>query len=209
MIGHVAPQRECQFRQFQIQTILFAVANECAKLTGMHVIMQCQQETFVEFKGVIALQHQLIRAVQELCEHRWHFLRIGLNVAASFAEFMPESEPILFDETLETFDCAVEWIAHQGSQRANLRSAIPSVGAVNHHGHTVVDSCRYKTGIKNMGLAANLLVSFFGICSYSEVSNTALTCFSQPDDSRELRKPLMVNVFWSIDTAVVTKSNVR
>lgn len=36
---------------------------------------------------------------------------------------------------------------------------------------------------------------------YLDVSNTERTCFNHPDDSSELKNPLMVNDFWSIEMA--------
>lgn len=210
VIGHEAPQWKCCLRQFQIQAILFTITDECAELARLHVIVHRQQESLVEFEGVVALLHQLKCAVQELCEYGRHFLRVGLYVTTTIAELVSKAQPILFDETLETFYGSVEWIAHQCGQWAHLRRTVPTIGTVHHNRHTFVDSrCDEAEGEWRQKVNKKRFCWDFLCLAYSDVSKTALTCFSQPDDSNELRNPLMVRVFWSMETAANYYQNIQ
>lgn len=69
MIRHVAPKRECSRRQFQVDSVFFAIANECSKLTARHMIMKDEKKSFVELKIARPLLHQLPGAVEELREN--------------------------------------------------------------------------------------------------------------------------------------------
>lgn len=134
----------------------FGVAQERAEATRIQVVENRNEEMLVELKGVRKLFAHLPDAVEELQKHRRPIgvrvmvvavtdaLRtmkqllivwiINKQLDAYLLEFMSETEPLLFDEHLKSFHCAIVRIEQQHCQRRQLRRPIPSVRAMDHHG---------------------------------------------------------------------------
>lgn len=58
-----------------------AGAQEVAKLAGIDVVMDLQQEELTELEGAGELLHQLPHTLHKLCEHRGHLLGVPIQVA--------------------------------------------------------------------------------------------------------------------------------
>lgn len=77
---------------------------------------------------------ELVHTVQELKKHRTAIVSIcGTVVSTPSSKHVAEGKPVFFDEDLEALDCPIEWVDHQLSQSAHLRSAVPSIGAMYEH----------------------------------------------------------------------------
>lgn len=63
---------------------------------------------------------ELPDAVKKLDKSWGDFLWVPLNVPAPVVEFVPETQPVLFNEGLESVNGAVVAVQDQGGQRAGL-----------------------------------------------------------------------------------------
>lgn len=61
--------------------LLVAGAQEVAKLAGINVVMELEQEALVELKGAGELLHQLPHTLHKLGEHRGHLFGVPIQVA--------------------------------------------------------------------------------------------------------------------------------
>lgn len=69
VIRHVAPKRESPFSELQVDPIFVTIADECAELAAHHMVVKDEKESFIEFKRVLALLHQLPCCVEKLSEN--------------------------------------------------------------------------------------------------------------------------------------------
>lgn len=82
----------------------------------MHRVVDSDQEAFVELERTRMLLHNLPDDIEKLCEHRCHLLVVAADVTTAVGELVSESEPILFDEHLESINGAIVWVQYQRGQ---------------------------------------------------------------------------------------------
>lgn len=118
----------------QVLSLLLAITNKRTKLARIAVLVEFDEETFVELKSAWKLLRYLPNALEELRKDGRHFLGNGLvleHVAQTMRELVAEHEPILLDEHLETVNGPVVRVEEESGQSAHLRGPIPTVRAVD------------------------------------------------------------------------------
>lgn len=116
-----------------VLAFIFRVKQPISVFAGVKALRQEQKQVTVELKLTWKLVPHLVNTVQKLDENgRAKSTVFFLHVIASFAEHVPEGQPVLFDQNLEPLYSPVIGIQEHLGQRTELRCAIPAIRAVNH-----------------------------------------------------------------------------
>ena len=118
-------KRRCR-GYLEIESILFAVADERAELTRVHVVVQVQQEPLAELEGGRMSSRQLPDAIDQLRENGRRLLLVALQVTAPIGEFVAERQPVLLDQSLQTLKRPVVRVHQHLGQRTHLGSSVPA-----------------------------------------------------------------------------------
>lgn len=65
------------------------------------MIVQAQEESFIELEGTWELCVELPRALDKLCEHWRHLLRVPSYEATSVRELVPKRQPLFLYQSLK------------------------------------------------------------------------------------------------------------
>jgi len=146
VIRNVSPERIRLLFNPQVNAILLTIPNESAKLTGMDVVMNGDEEAVIELKYERELLAEVPDTLEPLREDRRDLFGVNLDMTAPVSEFMAEGEPLLCDESLESMESSVVGIHEDLSQSTDLRSSIPSIRAMYEYRTAIFQSFGNEEG---------------------------------------------------------------
>lgn len=114
----VSPHRDCLLREVVVCPFALRVAEECPVLTGVDLVGNEGKHVGVELKHGWHLHKNHANEVKELNED-WTsliILEVAAMVTHAALEHVPETQPVLFDQDLESLDCAVSAVQEELSE---------------------------------------------------------------------------------------------